>query len=129
MSSKTTPASFERRSVVPLSLTLLVFNAFEGDVLRPRDAPVAPAEGKTALPARPRPSSHVEVFSRKAVTISPAVPANAPTIDPTKASTTETPVQSGAHPKKANPSPAPSAAVTRDTPMILAITAMAVPLR
>ncbi len=73
--------------------------------------------------------SQIEGFCRKAVTVSRAVPASAPMIAPTQASKREMPLQSGLFPKSANPSPAPSPPVSKDTPTILAISAMVVPSR
>jgi hypothetical protein len=73
-------------------------------------------------------SAQLEGFRRRAVTISRAAPATAPMIPPAQASKRETPLQSGDFPKKANPSPAPSPLVSKDKPMILAISAMTIPV-
>jgi hypothetical protein len=82
----------------------------------------------------PPPRRRWTVFSnrrscRKPVTVSLAVPASAPTIAPTQASKSEIPPQSGFFPKKANPSPTPSPPVSKDSPIILAISAMTVPFQ
>src|SRR3954452_3436381 len=61
------------------------------------------------------------------MTISRAAPATAPMIPPTQPSTREMPIQSEFPPKSPNPSPAPSPAASRDSPIILPISAMTLP--
>jgi hypothetical protein len=56
--------------------------------------------------------SQFEDSCRKAVAVSRAAPASAPTTTPTQANKREMPLPSGVFPKKANPSPAPSPPVS-----------------